>query len=211
MRFAPFGSRALQSRGYTVHEAASGVEAMEVLEEYCDEIDLIVSDVVMPEMDGPTLLREVRKSHPDLKFIFVSGYAEEAFAKNLPEEEREAFRFSAEAVFAEAIGDNRQGNAGRIAPRNDCYVSLVFRPSSMLRQRFNSDISIYSSGLWACSMEPGPQTTVDIPILLKQSGLGAKGYNAGFRVSRSGPADFPRFRLAGRGKADDFGDGFEMD
>jgi two-component system cell cycle sensor histidine kinase/response regulator CckA len=90
-----FGSRALASRGYTVHEASSGIEAMEVLEEYADEIDLIVSDVVMPEMDGPTLLREVRKSHPDLKFIFVSGYAEEAFAKNLPEEERNRFGFLA--------------------------------------------------------------------------------------------------------------------
>jgi two-component system cell cycle sensor histidine kinase/response regulator CckA len=49
----------------------------------------------MPEMDGPSLLREVRKKHPDLKFIFVSGYAEEAFAKNLPEEERERFGFLA--------------------------------------------------------------------------------------------------------------------
>ncbi|MFK7901341.1 MAG: response regulator, partial [Nitratireductor sp.] len=88
-----FGERALTSRGYEVHEAASGVEALEVLEEYGDEIDLIVSDVVMPEMDGPSLLKEVRKSHPDLKFIFVSGYAEEAFAKNLPEEERERFGF----------------------------------------------------------------------------------------------------------------------
>ena len=69
------------------------MEALEILEEYGDEIDLIVSDVVMPEMDGPTLLREVRKKHPDLKFIFVSGYAEEAFAKNLPEEERDRFGF----------------------------------------------------------------------------------------------------------------------
>ncbi|MBL1404385.1 MAG: response regulator [Rhizobiales bacterium] len=90
-----FGERALTSRGYEVHEAASGVEALEVLEELGDKIDLIVSDVVMPEMDGPSLLREVRKSHPDLKFIFVSGYAEEAFAKNLPEEERERFGFLA--------------------------------------------------------------------------------------------------------------------
>lgn len=88
-----FGMRALESRGYTVHEAASGVEALEVLEDHADEIDLIVSDVVMPEMDGPTLLGEVRKSHPDLKFIFVSGYAEDAFAKNLPEEERDRFGF----------------------------------------------------------------------------------------------------------------------
>ncbi|MEM7068094.1 MAG: ATP-binding protein [Pseudomonadota bacterium] len=88
-----FGSRALISRGYEVHEAASGVEALEVMEDFGDEIDLVVSDVVMPEMDGPTLLGELRKTHPDLKFIFVSGYAEEAFAKNLPEEEREKFGF----------------------------------------------------------------------------------------------------------------------
>ena len=38
----------------------------------------------MPEMDGPTLLGEVRKIRPDVKFVFVSGYAEDAFAKNLP-------------------------------------------------------------------------------------------------------------------------------
>ena len=88
-----FGARALISRGYEVHEAASGVEALEVMEDYGDEIDLVVSDVVMPEMDGPTLFGEIKKSHPDLKFIFVSGYAEEAFAKNLPEEDREKFGF----------------------------------------------------------------------------------------------------------------------
>ncbi len=49
-----------------------------------DTIDLVVSDVVMPEMDGPTLLRELRARKPDLKVVFVSGYAEEAFRKNLP-------------------------------------------------------------------------------------------------------------------------------
>ncbi len=88
-----FGVRALQMRGYTVYEADSGVEALEVMEEHGDEIDLVVSDVVMPEMDGPTLLGELRKTHKDLKFIFVSGYAEEAFEKNLPEEERGKFGF----------------------------------------------------------------------------------------------------------------------
>ncbi len=88
-----FGSRALVSRGYEVHEASSGVEALEIIEEYGDEIDLVVSDVVMPEMDGPTLLKELRKTHPDLKFIFVSGYAEDAFAKNLPPEEQDKFGF----------------------------------------------------------------------------------------------------------------------
>jgi two-component system cell cycle sensor histidine kinase/response regulator CckA len=78
-------ARGLASRGYTVLEAANGVEAIEVLEERNGEIDLVVSDVVMPEMDGPTLLKEMRKANPGLKMIFVSGYAEEAFEKNLPE------------------------------------------------------------------------------------------------------------------------------
>jgi two-component system cell cycle sensor histidine kinase/response regulator CckA len=51
----------------------------------------VVSDVVMPEMDGPSLMRELRKRDPGLKIIFVSGYAEDAFAKNLPEGERFTF------------------------------------------------------------------------------------------------------------------------
>ncbi|MER9682391.1 response regulator [Mesorhizobium sp. M0184] len=78
------GMRALKSRGYTVHEASSGVEALEVYEALGGKVDVVVSDVVMPEMDGPTLLGELRKRQPDIKFIFVSGYAEDAFAKNLP-------------------------------------------------------------------------------------------------------------------------------
>ena len=86
-----FGARALVSRGYTVHEAASGTEALEVMEETDGDIDLVVSDVVMPEMDGPTLLGELRKIRPDLKIIFVSGYAEDAFEKNLPENEKFSF------------------------------------------------------------------------------------------------------------------------
>ncbi|WP_434051212.1 MAG: response regulator [Roseibium sp.] len=83
-----FAARALASRGYTVHEAGSGNEALEVMEEAGGEIDLVVSDVVMPEMDGPTLLVELRKTQPDLKIIFVSGYAEDAFEENLPEGEQ---------------------------------------------------------------------------------------------------------------------------
>ncbi len=86
-----FASRALASRGYTVHEAGTGQEALEVMEEVGGEIDLVVSDVVMPEMDGPSLLRELRKQRPDLKIIFVSGYAEDAFARNLPEGESFSF------------------------------------------------------------------------------------------------------------------------
>lgn len=83
-----FGARALRSRGYTVIEAQSGVDALEQVGDRIGEIDLVVSDVVMPEMDGPTLLRELRARNPELQVIFVSGYAEEAFRKNLPEGEQ---------------------------------------------------------------------------------------------------------------------------
>ncbi|MFV0279681.1 MAG: cell cycle histidine kinase CckA [Rhodoblastus sp.] len=82
-----FGSRALAARGYTVLEAASGAEALEVVAENDGKVDLIVSDVVMPEMDGPTMFGELRKRGIKAKVIFVSGYAEEAFSKNLPEGE----------------------------------------------------------------------------------------------------------------------------
>ena len=82
-----FGARALASRGYTVLEAENGVEALRVVEETTQRIDLVVSDVVMPEMDGPTMFGELRKRGIKCRVIFVSGYAEDAFSKNLPEGE----------------------------------------------------------------------------------------------------------------------------
>jgi two-component system cell cycle sensor histidine kinase/response regulator CckA len=84
-------ARGLRSRGYSVIEASNGIEAMEALDEKEGAVDLVVSDVVMPEMDGPTLLKEMRARNPNLKIIFVSGYAEEAFEKSLPENEQFAF------------------------------------------------------------------------------------------------------------------------
>ncbi len=84
-------ARGLASRGYTVLEAGNGVEAIDVLEKYDGQVDLVVSDVVMPEMDGPTLLRELRSRIPGLKIIFVSGYAEDAFQKHLPTDGQFAF------------------------------------------------------------------------------------------------------------------------
>ncbi|MET0907278.1 MAG: cell cycle histidine kinase CckA [Tardiphaga sp.] len=84
-------ARGLRSRGYTVVEASNGIEAIEMFEEHNSAIDLVVSDVVMPEMDGPTLLKEMRARNAELKIIFVSGYAEEAFEKSLPENQQFAF------------------------------------------------------------------------------------------------------------------------
>ena len=88
MRSAP---GALAARGYTVLEAGSGLEALDIAEANPGKIDLIVSDVVMPEMDGPTMFGELRKRGIKAKVIFVSGYAEDAFAKNLPEGEEFGF------------------------------------------------------------------------------------------------------------------------
>ncbi|MFC0588060.1 response regulator [Novosphingobium aquiterrae] len=68
--------RALTRAGYTVTVAADGDEGLEIVEGGA-EFDLIVSDVVMPVMDGPTMAREVRKLRPDLPVLFMSGYAEE--------------------------------------------------------------------------------------------------------------------------------------
>lgn len=86
-----FAARALGTRGYEVLEASTGAEALEVLEEHGGKVDLVVSDVVMPEMDGPTLLKELRKKLPDIKIVFMSGYAEDAFKRNL--DENETFTF----------------------------------------------------------------------------------------------------------------------
>src|SRR5438477_4333953 len=84
-------ARGLRSRGYSVIEASNGLEALEALEEKNGAVDLVVSDVVMPEMDGPSLLKAMRGRNPELKIIFVSGYAEDAFEKSLPENQQFAF------------------------------------------------------------------------------------------------------------------------
>ena len=82
-----FAARALGQRGYHVLEATTGTEALEVFASHNGEVDLVVSDVVMPEMDGPTLMKQLRSERPDVKIIFISGYAEDAFRRNLSDKE----------------------------------------------------------------------------------------------------------------------------
>ncbi|QNP46822.1 response regulator [Sphingomonas sediminicola] len=74
--------RALTRHGYSVVTANNGQEALEILDRG-DEFALLISDVVMPEMDGPTMVREARKSRPDLPVLFMSGYAEEQLRKSI--------------------------------------------------------------------------------------------------------------------------------
>jgi len=81
-----FSARALRATGYEVFEADGGEEALEVLEDLDHQVDLIISDVVMPEMDGPTMLKVIREKMPNLKIIFVSGYAEESVRRDLEDD-----------------------------------------------------------------------------------------------------------------------------
>jgi two-component system cell cycle sensor histidine kinase/response regulator CckA len=78
-----FGARALRNKGYKVLEARSGEEALDMIRGAAEKIDLLITDVVMPRMDGPGLVREVRESHADMKVIFISGYTEDSFRQRL--------------------------------------------------------------------------------------------------------------------------------
>jgi two-component system cell cycle sensor histidine kinase/response regulator CckA len=78
-----FSARALRNKGYKVLEARSGEAALELINEQLNDIDLIISDVVMPRMDGPTLIKEVRQRRADVKVIFISGYAEDDFRRKI--------------------------------------------------------------------------------------------------------------------------------
>ncbi|MEQ9173245.1 MAG: PAS domain S-box protein [Alphaproteobacteria bacterium] len=78
-----FAARALRNKGYEVHEAASGEAALSLLDGAAAQIDLLVTDIVMPNMDGASLIQEVRRRRPDLPAIGISGYAEDAFRQKL--------------------------------------------------------------------------------------------------------------------------------
>jgi two-component system cell cycle sensor histidine kinase/response regulator CckA len=75
--------RALTRHGYSVMTANNGEEALELLGRVGDEIVLLITDVVMPAMDGPTMVREARKSWANLPILFMSGYAEEQLRKSI--------------------------------------------------------------------------------------------------------------------------------
>ncbi|MCA1334244.1 ATP-binding protein [Pseudooceanicola marinus] len=75
-----FAGRALRLRGYDVLEAESGEQALELLAATDRDIDIFVTDVIMPGMDGPSWVREALKTRPETRVVFVSGYAEDSFA-----------------------------------------------------------------------------------------------------------------------------------
>jgi two-component system cell cycle sensor histidine kinase/response regulator CckA len=72
-----FASRALQLRGFTVIEAGSAEEALELLQDQSCHVDVFVTDVVMPGMDGPSWVKKALARRPEVRVVFISGYAEE--------------------------------------------------------------------------------------------------------------------------------------
>lgn len=89
-----FSATTLRNKGYEVIEAASGEEALTFLQDMEAKgektLDLLITDVVMPRIDGPTLVREARQRQPTLKVIYISGYAEDSLRSQLGEEQRQA-------------------------------------------------------------------------------------------------------------------------
>jgi len=78
-----FSARALRSKGYQVVEARTGEAALEILGDDQEQFDLLVTDMMMPKVDGATLIREARKTRPDMPVICISGYTQESVAKEV--------------------------------------------------------------------------------------------------------------------------------
>ncbi len=97
--------RALERQGYTVETASDGEEALETIAEG-RPYDLVVSDVVMPNMDGPAMARKLRRQRPDLPILFMSGYAEEQLRESIDLDNIGFLPkpFSVQQI-AEAVGD----------------------------------------------------------------------------------------------------------
>jgi two-component system cell cycle sensor histidine kinase/response regulator CckA len=84
-------AKLLTQRGYHVTAAADGEEALEILEGDEEGFDLVLSDVVMPGLDGPGLLRAAKPYLGRARVVFMSGYAEQDFAKTLEDERSISF------------------------------------------------------------------------------------------------------------------------
>jgi len=86
-----FSARALRSKGYKVIEAINGEEALEYMKSNSETIDLVISDVIMPNMDGPTFVNEMNRIRENQKVLFISGYAEDTFYDRIQNEAKIQF------------------------------------------------------------------------------------------------------------------------
>jgi signal transduction histidine kinase/CheY-like chemotaxis protein len=74
-----FGTQALIQKGYKVYEASNGDEAIEIIKKHGEDIDLIITDVMMPGINGPEMIQEISGDFPSIKVLFTSGYGEDIF------------------------------------------------------------------------------------------------------------------------------------
>ena len=109
-------ARALRQRGFRVTEAETPLEALDYLRDGGNRVDVIVSDVIMPELDGPALVDEAREARPNMGVVFMSGYAEEVFRGDGKIRKTDAFISKPFALrdFVGAVKDAAAGTMRRI-------------------------------------------------------------------------------------------------
>ena len=105
--------RLLERHGYTVLEARHGADALRIVESGDRPIDLVLTDLVMPEMGGRELVERLRARHPALKVLFMSGYSERAVTVGRRHAARHRLR--GEAVHHRAAHPADAGDPGRLA------------------------------------------------------------------------------------------------
>ena len=101
-------ARLLRARGYEVIEAADGEEALALAELHAGQIDLLISDVIMPGRDGPALVKKARQFLGSAPVMFISGYAEAEFSGHAGRRDRRHFP-------GQAAGQQDPGRAGQAA------------------------------------------------------------------------------------------------
>ncbi|WP_168464459.1 ATP-binding protein [Wolbachia endosymbiont of Ctenocephalides felis wCfeT] len=77
-----FTTKALKRKGFNVIEASVGSRALEIISKKSQHIDIIITDVIMPEFSGPEIVKKALVLRPNVNVIFISGYTEDAFLKN---------------------------------------------------------------------------------------------------------------------------------
>jgi signal transduction histidine kinase/ActR/RegA family two-component response regulator/PAS domain-containing protein len=86
-----FAAHALTNKGYKILEADNADSAIEMIKNNNEKIDVIISDVIMPGISGPAMITEIKKNLPDIKVIFISGYAEDSFINSFCNDEASYF------------------------------------------------------------------------------------------------------------------------